>query len=142
MFDNKNEKHLGCTGTQRGMDRMQHQDMRDLLLYLYGQGFRFFHHGDCIGADAEMHALALEIGYKVIIHPPSDSSKRAFCAGAFKVLPPKPYLDRNHDIVDQSDEMVAAPGERFEKLRSGTWATIRYVRKVSKPLRIVLPLPA
>jgi hypothetical protein len=96
-------------------------------------------HGDCIGADADFHAIAVALGLPVAVHPPDNSSKRAFCQGATLVLDPLPYLVRNHAIVDRSDRMIAAPGERKEQLRSGTWATIRYARKQGKPLTVVWP---
>ena len=54
-----------------------------------------------------------------------------------QTLPPKDYLDRNHDIVDQTDLLIATPKENTEVLRSGTWATIRYAKKINKPTWII-----
>lgn len=97
------------------------------------------HHGDCIGADAAMHIIARDYLNKVVvIHPPTDDAKRAFCKWDI-LLGAKPYLDRNHDIVDRSEVMIACPGEHNEVLRSGTWATIRYARKLKKPIIIIKP---
>jgi len=52
---------------------------------------------------------------------------------------PKEPLARNRDIVNMSDILIAAPGEKAEVLRSGTWATIRYARKMSRKLLVIYP---
>lgn len=126
----------GFTGTQSGMTTKQKAVFETLLAE---NNVSMFHHGDCIGADAESHAIALKRGVEVIIHPPINDSKRAFCKGASVVLSPKEYLDRNHDIVNSSSLLFATPKEDKEKIRSGTWATIRYAAKHGKKLFIILP---
>jgi hypothetical protein len=69
-----------------------------------------FHHGDCLGADAVAHAIvrSWRPTARIIIHPPSSDSLRAFCQGDAH-LAPKPYLARNQDIVDECEVLVAAP---------------------------------
>lgn len=52
---------------------------------------------------------------------------------------PRPPLERNRDVVDASDVLLACPGGMAEEQRSGTWATIRYARKAGKPVVIVWP---
>ena len=49
----------------------------------------------------------------------------------------KRYLERNRDIVDACDILIACPRTLKEELRSGTWATVRYARKVGKPVAIL-----
>lgn len=130
---------VGFTGTQCGMTSRQKERLCAKLIEL---DVTEFHHGDCIGADEQADNIARTIGgIVIVIHPPNNDSKRAFCErrGLSKVCEPKPYLDRNHDIVDESEMMFATPGQRIEQLRSGTWATIRYARKVKKPGVILLP---
>jgi hypothetical protein len=125
-------RKIGFTGTQRGMTEIQAQMVDDY----FGTGTEF-HHGDCIGADEQAHRLAKAAGCLIIIHPPSNLNKRAFCV-ADNILPEKEYLDRNHDIVDSTELLLATPsGEKV--LRSGTWATIRYARKWKKPTIIIYP---
>lgn len=119
-------KHVGFTGTQRGMSREQLQHLEGLLSDMRELGYDTFHHGDCVGADAQAHDIAVALGYRVVIHPPEISSKRAFKDGC--VLPAKDYHERNHDIVDSSRLMIAAPDTNTEIVRSGTWATVRYAR--------------
>jgi hypothetical protein len=129
---------LGFTGTQLGMTWFQIQTILDM--FRYQDKFTAVHHGDCLGADQQMHHLALLAGLKVVIHPPQDPRKRAYCSGAnVTVLDAFPYLIRNHDIVDACHELVATPKTHVEELRSGTWATIRYARKVGKPVHIIEP---
>jgi hypothetical protein len=96
------------------------------------------HHGDCIGADADFHTIALSRGLSIVIHPPENPVKRAYCSPG-QVMRPKPYLDRNHDIVDSCTLLIACPSTDEEEVRSGTWATIRYARKVSRTRIIVYP---
>jgi hypothetical protein len=96
------------------------------------------HHGDCIGADAEFHALAVARDARIEIHPPTDSSKRAWCK-ADTMWPDHGYMMRNQHIVDCSDTLIATPGEMEEVLRSGTWATIRRARH--KHIRIYIVTP-
>ena len=40
-----------------------------------------------------------------------------------------PYLERNKNIVNAVDFIIAAP-DGPEKVRSGTWSTVRYAKKV------------
>jgi hypothetical protein len=69
-----------------------------------------FHHGDCVGADEQAHVIARICGFFIVIHPPTDPRKRAWCTGDF-VMTPAPYLDRNAAIVRSTVVLVAAPGE-------------------------------
>jgi hypothetical protein len=53
--------------------------------------------------------------------------------------PSAPPLERNKHIVHNCGWLIAAPKEDSETLRSGTWATIRYARKLRRPITIVFP---
>jgi len=130
-----------------GQSTRNRNELYNELMAAWGAGYREFHHGDCIHADAEAHDIAYGIGYAVVIHPPDNDSKRAFkgviCGKILlpraTVLPAKPYLDRNRDIVAAVSRMLACPKEREEQLRSGTWATVRYARKAGNLYRIIYP---
>lgn len=126
---------VGFTGTRRGMSTTQ---VAWLAKFLRNESVTEFHHGDCIGSDAEAHVIAESVlKYRRIaihIHPPISDSKRAYKHGDVE-YDAKPYLDRNRDIVDACDVLVACPGQP-ETLRSGTWATVRYARKIGKPVRL------
>jgi hypothetical protein len=133
-----NNHHIGFTGTQRGMTDHQKSVVELVIRALFRDGWRWVHHGDCIGADREFHDLARAAGFSVHLHPPVVYTKRAFCK-ADAIEPVKPFLVRNHDIVDASEVILATPKEAEEVLRSGTWATIRYARKTGKLVKVILP---
>ena len=135
---------LGFTGTQKGMNREQKRALvKHLLRWSKKYDGLEIHHGDCVGADAEFHELCKEYwphSLQVILHPPLNESKRAFCESEGQIeLPAKDYIARNHDIVDAVDGMLAGPKEEREQLRSGTWATVRYSRKTETPLIMLTP---
>lgn len=136
----KTVTHISFTGTQQGMTQVQERRVGRLLVYRKGEGEQFVHHGDCVGSDAQMHLLALKFGYKVHLHPPDNPSKRAFCEeGVVRSWPMKPYLERNTDIAEAGDVLIATPKEYQEVLRSGTWSTIRRARKQWIPIFIIFP---
>lgn len=128
-------KHLAFTGTQRGMTEPQHAKFLDVLA---GMCPEWFHHGDCIGADAEAHDAVSRATTLIHVHPCELVEMRAWRVG-FTMSTPMPPLDRNRVMVDQCEALVACPGAMAEELRSGTWATIRYARKCRKPVHIIWP---
>jgi len=121
---------LGVTATRDGMSDEQKQDFHDFLIW---EDVGELHHGDCVGGDADAHEIAMEVGgIYIVVHPPTDPKHRAFCEG-HEIRPEKPYLERNKDIVDETEQLFAAPRDRHvEERRSGTWHTIRYARRHDK----------
>jgi hypothetical protein len=130
------ERIIGFTGTREGMTPRQKATV--LRLFIENMPFTFVH-GDCVGADDNAHDLAIRVGAPVVQRPSTFTGQRAFGAGAKKVYPPKPPLDRNREIVEGSDLLIATPKGFVEEPRGGTWYTIRYARQVRKPLIIVWP---
>ena len=128
---------VGFTGTQSAINQYQIDVLTKVLTSLKSRGANEFHNGDCIGADAEASKIAKNLGYKIIIHPPLNSVKRAW-SDYDDARPAKEYLERNHDIVDETDIMIGTP-KGLEELRSGTWATIRYAKKQGKDIVIIYP---
>jgi len=127
---------LGFTGTQQGMTVDQLVKFNMLVERIDPSEF---HHGDCVGADMEaVHAIQDRKGVEVHSHIPDNNKKRAFTK-ADVIKKPKPYIARNHDIVDASDIIIATPKENKEQRRSGTWATIRYAKKQCKRMYIIYP---
>jgi hypothetical protein len=144
---------IGFTGTRDGMSDHQKEGLLKLIMSM---DVRTFHHGDCVGADAEAHDIVCPYA-PIIIHPPSNSKMRAYkdtsgAPGALKplgalkpskVLEPKDYIARNHDIVDSTTVLIATPqgGPSSESSpsakRSGTWATIRYARLMGRTVHIL-----
>ena len=139
---------IGFTGTRNGMTGAQSQ-----RFYVWLNNVKWkeviLHHGCCIGADEDAHNLFQQLlehrkdrsGY-TSQHPPLNriaiSLNLPFRNGD-TTFPSKPYLQRNHDIVDACGILIATPGQVNEVLRSGTWATIRYAKKQGKPVRIIQP---
>ena len=125
---------LGFTGTRKGMSAIQLKKFAELLCELKPTEF---HHGGCEGADTEAsNWIAGSAGVFVVCHPPAD--KRAIGDYfADQVSVEKDYLSRNRDIVDATDCLVATPKEDFDVVRSGTWYTVRYARKLGKKVIIL-----
>lgn len=126
---------VGFTGTQKGLTVAQRRAI----------GLRFeldqpdeVHHGDCIGADAEVHDLAGLVHAHIVVHPPRDPKKRAFLVGA-EMRDALPYHDRNAAIVHECDVLFAAPGGTKEQIRSGTWSTMRRAVKAGVPVLAFWP---
>ena len=130
-------KRIGFTGTRKGMTELQEARL-ETLLFIRSVNGAWFHHGDCIGADAQAHTVALMTGHQICLHPPINPKYRAQCQPAHMVREEGEYMDRDHQIVDETHELIACPQGR-EVLRSGTWATVRYARKIGKPLTIIMP---
>lgn len=126
---------VGITATQKGLTRKQRRAFRNLIRKLEPT---CLHHGDCIGGDVEglQDARIIYPHITVVVHPPLSDAKRAF-SHATTYVEPRSYLVRNRDIVDAVDVLIALPSSRNERLRSGTWATVRYARKQHKAIYYV-----
>jgi hypothetical protein len=130
---------VGFTGTRKGLCGGQ---SAKILEFLIKNHVTEAHHGDCEGGDAQFHELCKMAGVAIIIHPPQDPKLRAFCKGADEIEPERPYLVRNHIIVDRCETLLAAPKELEEPepgRGQGTWSTVRYARRSGRNLRIVWP---
>ena len=131
-------KSIGFTGTQKQPDEFAKKLLYRTLEDLVHAGFTELHHGDCIGADRVAHITAVSVGgLRVIVHPPTVESKRAFCTGD-EILPTKSYMARNQAIVDAADLLVAMPLTATERHRSGTWSTVRRARKAGIPVLYIV----
>lgn len=131
----------GFTGTSQGMTVAQ----RNAVRKLFQERLKILHVGDCVGADAEAYEEAIALGAHIVGHPPLDPKLRAFCdyRAPNEVRPPKKYLARNKDIVEEGrDGLIAAPRQMTEprnKRGEGTWTTIGYARDAGRRIWIVLP---
>lgn len=144
-------KHMGFTGTRQGMTPAQ----KKVFERLVWTNPETFHHGDCVGADSDAHDIVVACletpplnvlsRTRIVIHPPITETEahqklRANKADQYtiEVLPAKPHLERNRDIVDACDVLVATPKTRT-KHRSGTWSTITYAKRMGKLVCIIYP---
>jgi hypothetical protein len=121
--------------------------LNEALVLLYSIS-SVFHHGDCLGADEKGAELAKLVGYYIVSHPPEDEKYRAF-ADSHEEWKEKPYLERNRDIVDNSDIIISVPRKvvtlkeilncKNGTLRGGTYYTTRYALKSKKDVIMILP---
>jgi hypothetical protein len=130
---------IGFTGSQKGMTKNQRVAFKSIAC---NSEIKEFHHGDCVGADAQAHTMMAAHGIckkDIHIHPAiiHESKKAGNIWGI--LYAPKLPLERNKDIVNASDILVAAPATKTEVVRSGTWSTIRYARKRGVPIIILEP---
>lgn len=151
---------LGFTGTHHGMDVEQKTDILVRFTQLAQQYDEIeFHHGDCIGADEQaakaMNAVRQQLIahfgsnppciIRIVSHPgyppnhPKETKFRAFTDFNDEVREAKPFIARDHDIVDETEEMFATPVSDDEEVRSGTWTTVRYARKQERKITILYP---
>lgn len=133
----------GFTGTRSGLNNVQRDQIVKLFESNIANGMSIeVHHGDCVGADKELHDICIAMinhgaNIYIIIHPPSDEKLRAYC-DSINILKPKQYLQRNKDIVDATDILIACPYSDKEIIRSGVWSTIRYAHKKSKEINVIV----
>ena len=130
---------VGFTGTREKTTIEQQKEFTRLLQNI---NISEFHHGDCTGWDELAHniirnKIKFNNHVKIVIHPPSYNKYRAYCEGDL-ILNCKPYLDRNKDIVDACDLLVACT-KGLAYVHSGTWSTISYARKKNKLIYIIYP---
>lgn len=118
---------LGVTGT-RYFDKITKSQQGKLHEFIEANDVQEVHHGDCEGWDLFVFTMFNVLGVKTVAHPPVSDEFRAVTKSCV-ILPPKPYLDRNKDIVNAVDFLIAAP-DGPERQRSGTWSTVRYAKKV------------
>lgn len=131
---------LMVTGTREGMTEDQYDTVIKILPSLFDKYGNVFRHGDCIGVDDEMGNIVSQLysDVKIFIHPPSNPKYRAFNSFG-SILPEEPYLTRDHKMVDMADFFLGFPKGMEQELRSGTWATIRYARKVKRSGMVIYP---
>jgi hypothetical protein len=129
---------IGVTGTREGMNEHQFNIVKKYLTGWYCEGAEF-HHGDCVGVDAEAAALAKEIGYKIVSHPGTGvGGLRAFVEFD-ESREPTGHFKRNRTIVDICDCLLVVPLHNEPQPRGGTWYTANYSKKTKKPYIIFYP---
>lgn len=125
---------IGFTGTRNGMTAKQKKVVAEIIKM---KSPIFVVHGDCEGADTDFHNICLPL-FPIRIRPCNHKS-RAWNDGASDIMNVKSPLERNKDIVRDSNLLVATPPTSEEIKRSGTWHTIRHARKMNVPRIIVWP---
>jgi len=142
MRHNGPVQHVGFTGPSSGMTAAQAVRVTQALTSLRGVGASTANHGMCIGADEVFHGLARYLGFRLVGWPGVTNTGTVYRRAAVtcdEVMPVKFFLDRNRDIVHASSVLLTTPDGARERVRSGTWATIRYARRCKLPLVLIDP---
>lgn len=101
---------IGFTGTREGLNLNQKTKIIELL-NKYTDHTIDVYHGDCLGADTDFHKLCVDfrnnndVKLTITIMPPDKTIMRGFNKGDI-IMKPKPYLERNNDIVINSDIVI------------------------------------
>lgn len=96
-----------------------------------------------MGADAQAVAITRRLfgGAVTIVGHPGNWAPlvdKDAVATSHPLHPCRPPLERNRTIVDECEVLVACPAGP-EVTRSGTWSTIRYARRIGRPVVIIYP---
>ncbi len=128
---------MGFTGTRAGMTFFQKVTFAHLRNEL---DMTEFHHGDCVGADAEAHDLVVGGGppATIHVHPPVDAAHRAWKRGDVEHKP-LTHFARNRRIVLACDVLVGASVSAERLTSGGTWYTIDFARKLGKRTIVIWP---
>lgn len=130
---------IGFTGTRQGLTASQ---ILTLARLLGEHRPSTVHHGNAIGADEQFDHLVgsgmMQPPPYRVSHPCHYAAQQSKRTSPDEVFPAKAPLERNHDIVEACELLIACVAGP-EEIRSGTWATIRYARKVGKPIVIIWP---
>jgi hypothetical protein len=130
---------VGITGSRLGATEAQTEVLIETLSYLReAYGAEELHHGDAVGVDAQAAAIARDLGYRTIGHPPDVDLYRAFFPSD-EDRPPMDYLLRDRAVVQEVDVLIGCPNTRRPVRRSGTWYTIRYAIRVNQRLMVIWP---
>ena len=134
---------IGVTGTRSGATLYQIESVykflnkcvefcqsRDEIIEL--------HHGDCVGADADVTSIASSLGIRLISHPPIKEDLRAF-VNSQETRDPFSYFERNRHIVDEIEILFVVPYQMSRQTSGGTWYTYDYACKKNKHVKIFWP---
>jgi hypothetical protein len=127
---------VGVTGTREGMDQTQRLQVQQFLAQ-FPAGTEL-HHGDCLGVDVQVAAIAQELGFRIVCHPPQLSDQQGFFGGD-EIREPLGYLHRDRNIVDQTDTLIVVPLQDQWQPKGGTWYTHDYAIRAGKPVTIFYP---
>ena len=132
--------HIAFTGSRHGMNPIQRQNLYDKLETIDRGPECYFMHGDCVGADETAAMLAWKVGGFLIERYPSYLKhwQAHSVYGTQRCQPTHPRT-RNRIMVRKCHWLIAAPKSDEEEIYSGTWSTIRYARRLEKPITILYP---
>jgi hypothetical protein len=127
---------IGVTGTREGANDRQLEAIITFMESL-GSGHEL-HHGDCSGVDVEVAQVAKELGWRIVCHPPKTTETQGYFGGD-EIRQPLGYLQRDRNIVDETEMLIVVPLQNQWQSRGGTWYTHDYAVKKGKPVNIFYP---
>ena len=127
---------IGVTGTREGANEFQLLKIVEFMESL-GAGHEL-HHGDCSGVDVQVAAAARELGWRIVCHPPKSTETQGYFGGD-EVRQPLGYLQRDRNIVDETDMLIVAPLQNTWQPKGGTWYTHDYAVKKGKIVHLFYP---
>lgn len=130
---------VGFTGTREGMTPQQKAQFLNIIRPIVQlHGVIEFHHGDCVGADADAHDIVAGLASVIVIHPPKDTELQAHKKGDVS-REPLTHFARNRAIVEETRILFATPRTMRIEPTGGTSYTIKYARKMGKTVVIIWP---
>lgn len=128
--------HVGFTGSRLGMTPWQRKMFKLVLISrIANYGVGIFHHGLCIGSDAEAHEDAFKARYQIFGHPPIKEDRvYPFNMNEFTWIDrPFSFGGRNQRIIIACKVLIATP--RAGSV--GTFNAISHAELIRKP-RIII----
>lgn len=135
---------ISFTGTSRKKPtEAQTISLMKLLEEARSNGYHILSHGEAPNADKVANNCAHMAGMETRSHPWTGNKTLRGYPIRFRYVddrrePKDDPIERNHDIVDEGEFLIAMPSEP-EYTRSGTWATVRYARKLHRTIAIIWP---
>lgn len=129
----------GFVGSKTGMTSQQRFALEGLLKKM-AYDIEEFHHGDSLGSDEQAHYIASSLGFKIVIHPPNNPIKRAFCKSKIILKEFEPR-ERIKHLVDSVDILIATLSKisLMYPNTSDTVFAINYAKKKSKQVYLIYP---
>lgn len=127
---------IGITGTREGANDAQ---LQSIIKFMESLGSDHeLHHGDCKGVDVQVAAAAKYLGWRVVCHPPKSNKMQGYFGGD-EMREPLGYLQRDRNIVNETEMLMVVPLQDEWQPTGGTWYTHDYAKKTNKPVNIFYP---
>jgi hypothetical protein len=78
------------------------------------------------------------LGWRIVCHPPKSNEQQGFYGGD-EVREPRGYLQRDRQIVDETELLIVVPLQDEWQKKGGTWYTHDYAVKKGKTVKIFYP---
>lgn len=139
--DDRPVSSVSFTGTAGALSRAERVFIRAVLVRIRADRYVT---GGADGVDTTVHFAAAQLwpdAKHLVLAPRAPWSERVASGAQIEFAPEgrsvsDAYMRRNDQLVAASPLLVAFPRSGVEKLRSGTWATIRRARKAGLEVRI------